>query len=742
MNKIRILLFLMATVAFWATVAANNATPSYPYSISGQVTDEQGEPLAGVSVWVKGTTIGAQTDAKGIYLIKIRERKEVTLRFSYMGHETLFRNVIFPESGQAKISVTLKSSANRLDEVVVTGNRREKKLKDVPELVQVIGHHEIARLNPVSFESLLQYELPGLQIGFNSMSEKPTIKYQGVSGEYLLFLIDGERVSGEGSSQMVDLSRFNIDDIERVEVIKGAQSTLYGSNALGGVINVITKKANRPLMGNINIRYAGTNGQKYTMNVGVKRSNFSAYTSATHRRMDTYTINDVKGKEYVTITPNGSTKQVDEPASTTINGYQIWDFTQRLGYVFDKKFSAEVKGTYYHNKQNKRTYTKYRDYFSDCALNGRLNYLPSENHEVHVSYVFDRYKKDKDFEEADFVRTDYINSQHILRADYTGTFGSHTLSTGIDANHEYLKHYMLKDSADAVGSNTALYLQEDWKITPQVNLVAGVRADYHTKYHWHATPKISLLYRPAEWLTFRGGYSHGYRSPTLKELYEQYDMGGLGFMMIYGNKDLKPETSRQMTLSTEFNFGVTNLSVSGYHNRFKDKIVMRSTGDGSQDLRYVNAESAKTSGVDCMLISRIGRKFRVTGSYSYVKDYQEVEGKNTSYIRPHSITFGGTYRHDFGPVHTTLSLNGQWASPLTTHYFSNKKKYEEIHYDGRTLCSLNLTVKVPRGISVMLGVDNLFNYKDKAADSSLQLPQKGISMVSTLNINLADLFGK
>ncbi len=742
MNKIYILLLFMAAVALPATAVANNVTDRYPYSISGTVTDEQGEPLAGVSVWVKGTTIGAQTDAKGFYLIKMREKKDVILRFSCMGYKTIFRNVVFSPDGQAKESITLPASANQLEEVVVTGSRVERKLKDVPELVQVIGRHEIAHLNPMSFESLLQYELPGLQIGFNSMSQKPTIQYQGVSGKYLLFLIDGERVSGEGTGQMADLSRFNIDDIERVEVIKGAQSIMYGSNALGGVINVITKKANRPLMGNINIRYAGINGQKYTVNVGVKRSNFSTYSSVTHRRMETYTINDTDGKGYVVVTPNGSTSKVYEPPSTTINGYRIWDFTQRLGYVFGKKLSAEVKGTYYHNKQNKRTYTKHRDYFSDYTLNGRLNYLPAENHEIHVSYVFDRYKKDKDFEEAHFVRTDYINHLHILRTDYAGTFGSHTLSAGLDAKHEYLKHYMLKDSADAAGCNTALYLQEDWKIASHLNLVAGMRADYNTKYHWHATPKIALMYRPIEQLTFRGGYSHGYRSPTLKELYEEYDMGGLGFMTIYGNKDLKPETSRQITLSTELGYKGMIFSVSCYHNRFKDKIVMRSTGEGNQDLRYVNAESAKTAGIDCIFSTRISRKFRFTSSYSYIRDYQEVDGKNTSYMRPHSVTFGGTYQQDFGSVCTTLSLNGQWASPLTTHYFSNKKTYEKIHYTARTLCSLNLAVKVPHGISVMLGVDNLFNYKDKAADSPLQLPQKGIGMVGTLNINLADLFGK
>ena len=99
----------------------------------------------------------------------------------------------------------------------------------------------------------------------------PEISYQGMDGEYMLFLIDGERVSGEGADHNVDFTRFNVDDIERIEVIKGAQATIYGSNALGGVINIITKTANRPFSGNLNVRYAGSNGQKYTASTGVSR---------------------------------------------------------------------------------------------------------------------------------------------------------------------------------------------------------------------------------------------------------------------------------------------------------------------------------------------------------------------------------------------------------------------------------------------------------------------------------------
>ena len=103
------------------------------------------------------------------------------------------------------------------------------------------------------------------------MSQMPEISYQGMDGEYML-LFDRWRTRklGKEPTIMLTFTRFNVDDIERIEVIKGAQSTIYGSNALGGVINIITKTANRPFSGNLNVRYAGSNGQKYTASTGVK----------------------------------------------------------------------------------------------------------------------------------------------------------------------------------------------------------------------------------------------------------------------------------------------------------------------------------------------------------------------------------------------------------------------------------------------------------------------------------------
>lgn len=735
------LLLLVCAVTAARAEGSVDSNARYRYMIKGVVTDEEGQPLPGASVKIVGTTFGAGTNTDGEFTLRVEDTKRRTLRVSFMGYEPAEVEAT-PDKRPAALAIRLKSASNSLNEVVVTGSFVEKPLKDVPVLTRVISQKDIQALNPMSIETLLQYEIPGLQIGYNSMSQLPEITYMGMDGEYILFLIDGERVSGEGADHNVDFTRFNVDDIERVEIIKGSQSTIYGSNALGGVINIITKNADRPFSGSLSARYAGDNGQKYTASTGTKQGKFSSYTSLTWRQKDTYTIGDDEGKSTVTVTPGeGESETVADPASTTVYGYNIWDFSQRLGYTCNEKLSTDLKGTFYHNKRDVRAGHNYQDFFVDYTLSGKVKYLPSENQQLTVSYIFDNYKKDKEYFRTGRVSTDYRNRTQTPRVDYTGTFGDHTVSAGFEGNLEYLKHYFMKDTSSVSAQTYSLYLQEDWRITEELNVVAGVRADYHKKYHLHVTPKLSVLYRICDLITLRAGYSQGFRSPSLKELYQEYDMGGLGIMMLYGNPDLKPETSHQYSLSAEFTKGGFNMSVSATHNRFKNKITLLSLDDGTNDSRYENAEEAKTTGVETILRYRWNFGLTLTGSYAYTKDYEEVNGLNTSSVRPHTATFNAMFSRKFKDIGVNCSLNGQWACAHDRYSIDSETgAYRVVSYDPRTMCSLNAGVSLPRGVSLNFGVDNLFNYKDKAADSSLQVPQKGISYVGTVTVNIADMF--
>ncbi len=732
----KVLFFLLAATMYASSYAENNdsagdADKRYPYIIEGVVVDNAGEPLPGAVVRILGTTFGAGTNTQGEFSFRMSDNKEYTLQVSFVGFTPVEKTVVPARKGERVVKITMKEASNSLDEVVVTGQFIEKPLKDVPVLTRVVSQKEIQALNPQSFEQLLQYELPGVQIGYNSMSQLPEITYMGMDGEYILFLIDGERVSGEGADHNVDFTRFNVDDIERIEVIKGSQSTIYGSSALGGVVNVITKSASKPFTGNLNARYAGSNGQKYTGSAGFKKDRLTSYTSLTYRTRDTYSISDEEDEDGTVST-------------TTVYGYSIWDVMQKLGYTCSERLSVDLKGTYYHNKRDIRTGYLYQDFYSDYAINAKVKYLIAEKQQLVMSYTFDNYKKDKDYYIAQTTSTDYRNRTHSPRIDYTGTFGQHTISVGSEGYFEYLKHYFLPDSSSVKGNSAAVYAQEDWRVTENFNVVVGVRADWHEKYKWHVTPKVSFLYRPWKPFAIRAGYSQGFRAPSLKELYQEYDMGGLGIFTLYGNENLKPETSHQLALSMEYTQNGLYLSVSGAHNRFRNKITYQYLNDGTSDMRYENAEKARTTSVEAIARYNFNFGLTLTGSYAFTDDYEDISGYNTSYVRPHTATFNLLYSRKFGKIGTNVSLNGQWACPFDRYSVSTSDDGEvtatKYSYGSRTMCTLNAGVKLPRGISLNIGLDNLFNHKDKSTESGLQVPQKGISVIGTINLNLEEMF--
>lgn len=724
----------------------NNSSVTTGRRIKGVVLDENGSPLPGASVIVVGTTIGAGTNTQGEFTLNLRDKGFPLLRASFIGYTPGEYKTSSQENGS--IIIRLNPTQSPLEEVVVTGTRTEKPLKDVPVLTRVIGQKEIQALNPMDIETLLQYELPGIQFSYNSMSKLPEITYQGMSGEYLLFLVDGERISGEGSDHNPDFSRFNIDDIERIEVVKGAQSTLYASNALGAVINIITKSANRPFTGNINARYGNNSGQKYTVSGGTRQNRFSSFTTISHRRRDTYTIADTEETERTTIHPDGSISVDKSANSSTIRGYQIWDASQKFGYSFTDRLEAEVKGTYYRNKRDNATANaKTNDIFSNYSINGKLKYLLNANHRMDLSYIFDNYRKDIDYFVAGYSKRNYDNFVQTARLNYSGNLGDrHTLTAGLEANLEYLKHYMFKDSTHYNQQSYVFYLQEDWKVSDKLNLIAGMRTDYHSQYHFHVTPKLSVMYRPVELLTLRAGYAQGYRTPTLKELYEEYDMGGLGMFTIHGDKDLKAENSQQLSLSAEINKGIFYASVSGYYNQFKNKISLAyldraEDGKSMPDMKYMNADKAESISMEAIARVRTACGVTLQGAYSFVHEKEEYQGYNLSMARPHSVTFNASFNRKFGKIGTSVALNGQWSSSLHTYsYYSVDNTITEYNYSPRTICTLNTSVVFPRGLSVGIGIDNLFNYKDKSADYGIQLPQQGIGFIGTVSINLADLF--
>ena len=737
MKRFSFILVLLLTVAL-VTVNANVPANPPNYIIKGVVMTANGEPLAGASIVVEGTNINCGSNSKGEFSLNVQKDKVYKLRVSYLGYTP--RLITVPASGHPPLKIKLQPSETALNELVVTGSRYERQLKDVPVITRVISREEIETVNPVDFTTLLEYTLPGIQFYYNTMSQVPEITYQGMDAKAVLFLLDGERISGESGDSNIDYSRFNINDIERIEVVRGAASTLYDSRAIGGVINIITKKSVRPFTASMHTRYAGKKGQSYSASAGVNLHSFSSLTSFGWRKRDSYLVKDEQGKQKEIINPDGSvTKSKTDPVAFNIYGYSIMDVSQKLSYNFTDRFTGSARISYYTNKRDKYDNARYYQRYRDLILSGKLKWQFADNQNLDLSYIRDNYIKDNVYVDDD--ERVYGNVNSTIRLYYTGMFGKHTLSGGVDLLREDMKHHFMKDTATVHMNQYSFCLQDDWQLTNKMNVVVGVRGDKGGSYRLHFTPKVSVLYRPLKTITLRAGYSQGYRIPNLKELYQEFNMGGMGIMM-YGNKDLKPEEGTQISASVEYDYKGLNLSVSTYHNRYKNKISYEYISPGkSWNMKYVNALNVKTTGVEVTANYKLPFGLRFSGGYSYVYDYDERDGYNMSWVRPHSARLSSVYKHRFGKTTESVAFNTSWVSSITRYaYSSSDKTYTKTKYDPRTLCSLNLRSELPRGIAIGLMVDNIFNYRDKAVDSAVQLPENGRTFVATVSVNIADMF--
>lgn len=736
------LLWFIFSFTVLSVRAEEKIAPATVATVRGVVLDEMGTPLPGASVWLKGTTVGAGTNAKGEFVLALRKSGQQVLRFSFTGYKP--QEYVWEGKEDADLTIRLEPARNSLDEVVVTGTRTPKPLKEVPVLTRVVSEREIRQINPLDFRNLLEFALPGLQFGTAHGSNLPTLKFQGAEGGYVLFLVDGERIGGEGSNGNIDFERIDVDNIARIEVVKGAMSALYGAQAMGGVVNIITKNADRPFTADLSARIGSRDEMKYSASVGTKLNRFSSYTTFSYRRSDPYEVEDQEGQIREVHGRDSVWRDTSAQGSSVVLGYDVWSLNERLGYSFTDALKAEMSVGYYRNNlQNPYELDGIQDRFSTLTVHPKLDYLVNENHLLTLSYMLDNYVKKEVYSDGfpdQKTMQDLTNTVHL---NYSGKLAEHhTLTAGVEVNTQKMHHYWFDSNSllDYVQQNYVLYVQEEWKANEAFSLVAGVRSDCHSHYGFHSSPNLSLMYRRAG-LSLRGGYGMGFRLPTLKELHASYPMGGFGFM-IYGNEDLKPEKSHQGTLSVEYTKGVFNGSASGYYTKYRNEIYLGTyeEEDGTLAQKYYNHESSRKTGVDVMGQVRLDGGFTLNASYSYVNTHADKEGYNTSVFRPHSLTFTANYARQVGKVRTSAALNGRWLSKVDVWNRDDDGNDVLTPYYAYSSVDLNLGARFPRGFRLALGLNNLMNFKAKnaAADSSV-IPQRGIEVVGTLGINLADL---
>ena len=662
--------------------------------ISGIVTDMNNEPLPGATVVVKElSTLGAVANVDGHYELRLPDNKDYTLTATFVGYIDVSKKV--SDKQEDVLNFQLTESSTTLDQVVVTGTRTPKLLKDVPIVTRVISGLDIKRMDATNISDLLQTELPGIEFSY-SMNQQTSLNMSGFGGNSVLFLVDGERLAGE-TLDNVDYSRLNMDNVQRIEIVKGAASSLYGSNAVGGVVNIISREFQEPWSVNINGRYGAHNEQRYGGSVGFNAGRFNSMTNVQYTSIDAIDLSKGTDNEevgdYSMIYGNSTLNIKERLIYTPIDNLK---FTARAGYFFRERNSSESQ------KERYRSFTG--------GLKG--NYNITDKDDLEVAYSFDQYDKCDYLVFGDLDVRDYSNVQHTLRALYNHTFADkHILTVGGDYMRDYLMSYQFTDGGSYIQHTADAFAQFDWNPHKKFNLIAGLRFDYFSEAKLtHLSPKLGLMYKLGN-CSLRGSYAGGFRAPTLKEMYMNFYMGNI--FMIYGNPDLKPESSHNLSLSAEYMKGNHNLTVTGFYNIVDNRITTAwNQALGGQV--YTNMSRLQVMGVDANASGkyRCGISWRL--SYAYTYEHIKKGEPMLSATRPHTATARIAYDKDWNNYGLSVALTGRYLSKLTTDVYTEMTSYEQTEkqtYPGYTIWKLSFAQRVWKGINITLAVDNLFNYR-------------------------------
>ena len=667
--------------------------------VRGTVTDETGDALPGATVAVMGAKgAGTTTDSQGRYALTLPGTGEYTLQVTYLGYISQTRTVrAAAADAKQSIDFTLAEDAIGLETVVVTGTRTPKLLKDAPIITRVISEDDIKKVDATHIGDLLEQELPGLEFSY-AMNQQVTLNMQGFGGTTVLFLVDGEKLAGE-TMDNVDYSRLNLDNVGRVEIVKGAASSLYGSNAMGGVVNLISKESTEPWTANVNAHLGEYGEQRYGGTVTFNAGRF----------FNTFNIQHTE-KDDVDLPSDGDYSK--------IYGSETWNFKDRLVYNVTKNFKLTGRLGYFFRERNYSADEKNR--YRDFSGGLRANWKISDKDDLEVAYQYDQYDK------SDYYPTttkydlkDYSNVQNVVRALYNHSFtDNHILTFGGDYMRDYLESYQFSDGETHKQYVGDIFGQFDWNVTDKFNVILGARFDSYSEADvHHLSPKVGLMYKLGS-VNLRGSYSGGFRAPTLKEMYMSYDMASI--FMIYGNADLKPETSQNFQLSAEYSKRYFNGSLSGYYNFVDDRIT--TVWDQSLNgMFYSNISRMRIYGIEANASLKLPCGFAARASYVYAKEHVkkgEIYQAYTSTTRPHTATvrveYGKNYDHGHG---FNVSLSGRLLSHVNTWEYSSyvqnadgEMDTEEVRYPGYALWKLMFSQRILGGITLSATVDNLFDY--------------------------------
>ena len=707
-------------------------------SLSGKVVNaETNDPVVGANIRIDHSLAGCTTNGKGEFTISNLPEGKHLLSVT---HVSFLPQKYTANTGEKDILIKMTESYINLGQVVITGTGTHRRMSNSPVPIQVITAKDLGNANVTSLEDALVKLTPNVTTMTNGMGT--TLSLNGMNEDYMLLLENGKRLTGDDR-----YTRINIGSVKRIEILSGAASALYGSDAIGGVINIITDDAKNTVNVSNYTHYTSKGRFSENINADINSGKFSSYTSYQRREADNWQVNELDENGYKT----------GRPMST---GFMSDNISQRFAYNATDRLSFYVRGNYYnYNTRRPETATYFKkgkkkdedgkpiyeetqaytyNMLHDTYTYGAgAKYMINKSAYIDADFFVDNYTSKYDYflKSGDFERGDKETRKktRYYNATVKGIFKPNSwnkVSTGI----EYINENFSSESDNISFKNMytfALFAQDEITILRDLQAVVGVRYLYNENFKNYATPNVALMYK-IDHFNFRASYATGYRAPTLSQLYAT-DEAKTASRYTIGNPNLKPEKSNFFSLNGEYTCSRFSITATGFYNDIKDMINYRVLSDeeiqqmGLGELHEQfstirqrdNVDRSKIKGISVNANFYLGAGLTLGGGYIYTDteaktlEHDSKTNKDVVVIThvdksvKNAANVHARWDHDWNNYHLNVNLSGHIQGERYSSTYGYAPKYQQWDLNTRHTFNLDAFILEPG-----IGIENIFNKRD------------------------------
>ena len=617
-------------------------------SVVGRVqARDSGEPLAGVTIMVQGTVRGTTTNLKGDFRLTNLPAGLHTLVFSMVGyHREIITDVSVEEGTEKPLTVALTPTPIQTEQVVVTASKRQQSLEEVPVSIAVVDATALSERNSITFDDALRY-IPGVNLTGGQVNIRGSSGYSRGAGSRVLLLLDGVPFLA-GDSGELDYEAIPSGQVERIEVVKGASSALYGSNALGGVINVITKSIpetpetimrtyggfyNEPSFS----QWRWSDHRRYMHGVSISHARASGDLGmvlfASRQRDEGYRQNDARTRYNIYLKAK---EDFSAASSLTLTFGLLYQYGGQ--FLYWRNLDSALIPPSLQQTDNIKSIRYY--------ASGLYNTVLSDNALLTVKGIW--FHTDWGFEAIHQIGR---NESLADALEAEGTLNivldeNHTLTAGLAARADIVGAEFF---GNHVGYGGALFGQDEWKLADDLNLTLGARIDYQalglSEPSGQLNPKAAIAYTPFEGTALRASVGRGFRMPTVAEAFLTGEVSGLTALP---NTGLRPERSVSYEVGVAQSLGDwAKLDLAAFRTDFDD-LIEAGLLVSSSNLPYIqwrNVTEARVQGFETTFsLALFGGGLCLDAGYTYVSP-EDLTADDFLKYRPRHILSTGLRAH-------------------------------------------------------------------------------------------------